>query len=100
VEAVSAAALRREGLAAFAAIHAPRGLTQALVFEWRHVGATGERVVDRIPARIEGSAERERGWRTWTRKQNFESDPRGDWRVDIRTAGGQLVGRLRFAVVD
>ncbi len=86
--------LQREGLIVYTAIHAPRGLTQALSFDWHHDG----RVIDRIPAVIEGSDGKGRGWRTWTRKQNFDADPRGKWRVDIRTAGGQLVGRLRFVV--
>ena len=96
VRTLTSTALRQQGLVAFAAIHAPRGLTQSLHFDWMHEG----RVIDRIPATIQGSGERERGWRTWTRKQNFDADPRGEWRVDIRTAGGQLVGRLRFTVTD
>ncbi|MES2683843.1 MAG: DUF5924 family protein [Pseudomonadota bacterium] len=86
--------LHRDGLIAFATIHAPVGVTQNLSFDWYHRGVC----IDRIPAVIEGTSDKARGWRTWTRKQNFDEDPRGRWRVDIRTAGGQLVGRLRFSV--
>lgn len=91
---IDADTLRRDGLIAFTAIHAPAGVTQTLSFDWYH----GSQIIDRIPAQIEGASEKARGWRTWTRKQNFDGDPRGNWRVDIRTAGGQLVGRLRFRV--
>ena len=96
ISLIDVATLRREGLVAFSAIHAPRGLTQALSFDWYHRGE----IIDRIPATIEGTDGKGRGWRTWTRKQNFDADPRGDWRVDIHTASGQLIGRLRFRVAD
>lgn len=94
VRAVDVATLRQQGLIAYTAIHAPSGLRQGLSFDWYH----GSVLVDRIPAVIEGVSEQQRGWRTWTRKQNFDGDPRGDWRVDIRTTGGQLVGRMHFRV--
>ena len=94
VRQISAEDLRRDGLIAFTAVHAPAGLTQGLSFDWYH----GSQCIDRIPAQIEGASDKARGWRTWTRKQNFDGDPRGTWHVNIRTAGGQLVGRLRFRV--
>lgn len=95
VREVDLAALRQQGLIAFTAVHAPSGLRQGLSFDWYH----GKTCIDRIPAVIEGVSDQGRGWRTWTRKQNFDGDPRGRWRVDIRTTGGQLVGRLYFRVV-
>lgn len=95
VREVDVATLRQQGLIAFTAIHAPAGLRQGLSFDWYHGGIC----IDRIPAVIEGVSEKGRGWRTWTRKQNFDGDPRGRWHVDIRTTGGQLVGRLYFRVV-
>ncbi len=94
VKRIDSDTLRREGLIAYTAIHAPAGLTQGLSFDWYH----GNICIDRIPAQIQGVGEKARSWRTWTRKQNFDGDPSGDWHVDIRTAGGQLVGRLRFQV--
>lgn len=100
IKVIDEVALHRDGLIAFTAVHAPAGLKQGLSFDWYH----GRKLVDRIPAEIEGpsaTAEHEgaRGWRTWTRKQNFDGEAKGDWHVDIRTAGGQLIGRLRFRVV-
>lgn len=94
IKVIDAATLHQQGIIAFAAIHAPSGLTQTLSFDWYHEGQR----VDRIPAVIEGTSDQNRGWRTWTRKQNFDQDPKGHWRVDIHTAGGQLVGRQRFVV--
>lgn len=86
--------LGEQGLVAYVAVHAPAGLSQTLHFDWYQDG----RRIDRIPARIEGAPGR--GWRTYTRKRHFPEDPRGRWRVELRTPGDQLIGRLRFEVVD
>lgn len=82
-----------EGLVAFVAVRAPAGLSQDVVFEWRHRG----QVIDRIPAQISGG--REAGFRSYSRKLNFPADPVGRWVVDLKTPSGQLVERLRFEVV-
>lgn len=89
---LSLAELQAQGAVAFVAVRAPAGLSQAVVFEWRHEGA----LIDRIPAQISGG--REQGFRTYSRKQNFPADPRGRWRVDLRTPDAQIVARLRFEV--
>jgi hypothetical protein len=87
--------IRREDLAqgvvAFAAIRAPAGLSQQVVFEWRH---NGER--ERIPIRIEGG--RADGFRAYSRKQVFPKDPTGLWTVDVLTPQAQLLERMRFVV--
>jgi uncharacterized protein DUF5924/DUF2914 family protein len=81
------------GVIAFAAIRAPAGLAQSVVFEWRH-----GREVERIEHEIHGG--REEGYRTYSRKQLFPADPLGRWTVDILTPQGQLLKRLRFNVVN
>ncbi|MGQ0621355.1 MAG: DUF5924 family protein [Panacagrimonas sp.] len=81
-----------QGVTAFVAVRAPAGLAQAVVFEWHH----GDHLTDRIAAGIDGG--REAGFRTWSRKLNFQGDPRGSWRVDLLTPQGQLIARMRFEV--
>jgi hypothetical protein len=90
---VLAAADLADGVIAFAAIRAPSGLAQEVIFEWRH---NGER--ERIAAEIEGG--RATGFRTYTRKRAFPDDARGLWTVDVITPQDQLLERLRFLVVD
>ncbi|THD00550.1 hypothetical protein B1810_24335, partial [Panacagrimonas perspica] len=85
-------ALQLSGGIAFVAVRAPTGLSQAVVFDWHREGE----LVDRIPAQISGG--REGGFRTYSRKQNFPEDSRGNWRVDLRTPQGQLIARMRFEV--
>ena len=80
-----------QGVIAFAAIRAPSGLSQSVVFEWRHHGES-----EHIAAEIHGG--RQTGWRTYSRKQAFPSDAEGRWIVDVRTPQGQLLKRMRFTV--
>ncbi|MCW4151489.1 DUF2914 domain-containing protein [Halomonas sp. 18H] len=85
-------ALARRGLYAYTAIHAPRGLREEVVHEWRHQGE----LIDRIPLEIQGG--RAEGYRAWTHKRNFPEDSAGQWRIDVMTASGQRIGVLRFNV--
>jgi hypothetical protein len=42
---------------------------------------------------------RREGYRTYSRKTSFPDDAEGRWSVDVVTASGQLIGRLRFRIV-
>lgn len=80
-----------QGVIAFAAIRAPAGLAQQVVFEWRH---NGER--EQIGVEIHGG--RADGFRAYSRKQVFPADSTGLWTVDVLTPQAQLLERLRFVV--
>jgi hypothetical protein len=90
---VAAQDLAGRGLYAFSAIRAPRGLREEIVHVWRHDGV----VVDRIPLTIAGG--RSEGYRAWSHKLNFPQDPRGEWRIEVITTAGQLIGVIRFRIV-
>lgn len=89
----SVAQIRANGLYAFSAIKAPRGLHQGVLHIWSHDG----RIVSRIPLEIQGGT-RKNGFRTWSHKQSLGADPRGHWRVAVVTDDGQLIGAERFTV--
>ncbi|HTE41576.1 MAG TPA: DUF5924 family protein [Steroidobacteraceae bacterium] len=80
-----------QGVVAFVAIRAPRGVAQTVMFEWQH-GTESERIV----AEIHGG--NESGWRTFARKQSFPENSRGKWTVDILSPQRQLLKRLSFEV--
>jgi hypothetical protein len=81
----------QQGVVAYAAIRAPAGLAQTVVFEWRHAGD-----VERIVEQLHGG--REEGFRLYSRKRVFPADPIGAWTVDLLTPERQLLKRLRFVV--
>jgi len=60
--------------------------------------AHGGRVVETVGlSPVQGG--RREGYRTYSRKTSFPESPEGRWSVDVMTASGQLIGRLRFRVV-
>lgn len=84
----------RQGIFAYTAIHAPRGLNERIYHVWRHEGLE----VDRIALDINGG--RQGGYRAWTHKRNFPSTVVGNWQVQVVTETGQQIGVLRFRVVE
>ncbi len=82
------------GLFAFTPVAAPAALRQPIEHRWRHEGRVVSTV--RLPTPVRGG--RPGGFRTFSRKGDFPADPRGAWTVDVVTASGQLIGRVRFRV--
>jgi len=91
---ISVDQLRSEGLYAYTAINAPRGLSERIYHVWRHNG----REIERIALDIQGG--RKEGYRAWTHKQNFPGEPAGNWQVQVLTEAGQMIGVLRFKVAE
>jgi hypothetical protein len=91
---IQADTLLQNGLIAYTAIYAPAGLKQPVDHIWRLEGQIIN-VIRLTP--VEGG--RREGYRTFSRKTSFPADPRGRWTVDVTTATGQLIGRMRFKVI-
>lgn len=84
----------REGLYAYTAINAPRGLNERIYHVWLHNG----KQIDKVALDIKGG--REAGYRAWSHKMVFPEDSRGKWQVQVKTEGNQLIGIVRFEVIE
>ena len=85
-----------EGVNCFTAIFAPVDLNAEIYHHWQHRrgGTTGRfATTDRIPLAIVGG--RKGGYRAFTMKQLVAP---GDWRVDVETGDGRIIGRVSFRV--
>jgi len=81
------------GLAAYTAVHAPGGLRQPILHVWSRNGVT----FARIPlSPVRGG--RTEGFRTYSVTRHLLPPLHGRYTVDVMTASGQLIGRLRFKV--
>jgi hypothetical protein len=94
LDEIAASRIRSSGLYAYTAINAPRGLNERIYHVWQKDGVE----VDRIALDIHGG--RKEGYRAWTHKQNFTPNPVGKWQVRVLTEDGQVIGVLRFEVID
>lgn len=83
-----------KGLYAYTAVRAPRGLHERIYHVWILNGIE----VDRIALNIDGG--RESGFRAWSHKLNFPPYPSGKWKIYVVTEANQVLGVLRFDVVD
>lgn len=81
----------------FTAVFAPVDLQTTIYHRWQHrpAGRRAFSTTDRIPLAISGG--REGGYRGYTVKQRVTS---GDWRVDVETADGRIIGRISFRVEE
>lgn len=92
LDRLDAATLRSGGLYAWSSIRVPRGLRERIEHQWINEG----RLIDSIALDVRGG--REAGYRAWSHKRVFPTDPRGRWQVRVVSASGQLLGHARFRV--
>jgi hypothetical protein len=81
-------------LAAYTAVYAPAGVRQPITHVWWRDRERLARVV--LPTPVMGG--RRQGFRTYSRFADLKPPVAGRYRVDVVTASGQLIGRLRFTV--
>lgn len=81
----------------FTAVFAPTDLEKRIYHEWRYWDEAQQAWIstDRIGYDITGG--REFGYRGYTMKQHVRP---GRWRVEVQTADGRLLGRIRFRIVE
>lgn len=84
-----------ETLYAYSAIYSPGSLNTDIAHEWQYKNKDGKWVTaTRIPLYLSGG--RSGGFRTYSNKENFTP---GDWRVDVKTLRGQIIGRISFKII-
>lgn len=78
----------------FAAVFAPTKLEEQIDHHWQKQNAQGEwTTTDKIGYPIVGG--RDGGWRGYTFKRNLSE---GDWRIEVKTSNGRLLGRIPLKV--
>jgi hypothetical protein len=81
-------------LAAYTAVYAPAGVRQSI----RHVWWRDRTMLAHVPLPTPVQGGRLQGFRTYSRYTDLKPPVTGHYRVDVLTASGQLIGRLRFTV--
>jgi hypothetical protein len=77
----------------FTAVFAPVNLDTTVYHHWYYRAGRGRPYThaDRIPIKISGG--REGGYRAYSFKQRLDQ---GEWRVDVETEDGRVLGRVTF----
>ena len=81
-------------LYAYSAVFAPTNLNTTIVHDWQFYDESAKTWVSqaKIPLAISGG--RDGGYRGYSQKSVMRV---GKWRVNIQTARGQILGRIKFA---
>jgi hypothetical protein len=86
-----------EPLSLYASVFAPIRLTTRITHRWQWYDEQHKHWLAQSVVSFPISGGRDGGYRAYT----IKSHPKpGDWRVDVESEDGRLIGRLRFAVVE
>lgn len=81
---------------AFSAVFSPENLDITIVHEWQHYDPAAKKWVTAAAVRLPVRGGRGGGFRTYSMRSALAA---GRWRVNIKTEGGKIIGRLRFTAV-
>ena len=81
----------------YAAVFAPTELDKKIIHQWQifNERADGWQTTDNLSYKIRGG--RDGGYRRYTYKKNMQE---GDWRVNVITKEGLLLGRIGFMLFN
>ena len=81
----------------FGSVFAPTKLNTEIYHRWEYFDGTKNKWISMQRPSYGISGGRDGGYRGWTRRQNPTP---GKWRVSVETARGQIIGRIKFTVID
>lgn len=89
-------AVKNDNIYAYSAIFSPAEFKNDIVHVWqKYDGASGQ-WSDFFRINLTTIGGRENGYRTYSYIKNAAP---GEWRVNVETSGGQIIGRLRFDII-
>jgi len=86
-----------EAVFAWSAVFAPSGLSTEVFHQWQFYDAAQKRWTTATTVSFPIFGGRDGGWRGWSEKINPAA---GQWRVNVITQYGQLIGRISFTVAN
>ncbi len=82
---------------AYTAIFSPTNFGVSVIHDWQYYDETKKQWISVSKIRLPIVGGRDGGYRTYSKKSGIFP---GLWRVDVKTIGGQLIGRLKFNVIE
>lgn len=89
--------VKGDTLYAYNAIFSPPYFNTNIIHEWQWHDPKSGKWITKSSVDLTVPGGREEGYRTYSLKRNLDSG--GKWRVNVLTAKGQLIGRMRFNLV-
>jgi len=83
-------------LYAYSAVFSPTSFATKVIHEWQYYDETTKAWITRGRIALATTGGSDNGYRTFSMEENFTP---GNWRVNIKTPQGQIIGRLNFTVI-
>jgi len=81
----------------YSAIFSPTDLNIHVIHRWQYFDESLDKWVDKQKTNLALVGGREGGYRTYSMKNSLAE---GKWRVSVETVGGQVLGRVRFNIIN
>jgi len=88
---------RGEGAYVFTSVFAPSGLSTIILHEWQYYDPAMRDWVTKSTLQFSIYGGQDKGFRGYTKKSSLQE---GSWRVNVLTQYGQLIGRVKFTVIN
>ncbi len=85
-----------ETVYAYSAVFSPTSLNTTIKHEWQYYDAVNKKWINFSTVGLPLVGGREGGFRTFSSQVGLQA---GEWRVNVLTNNGQVIGRLRFTIV-
>jgi len=81
----------------YSAVFSPTSLNTEIIHRWQYLNSSTDKWVDKELVSLPLIGGREGGYRTYSMKSSLSP---GRWRVSVETTRGQVLGRIRFNVIN
>ena len=78
-------------------VYAPNLLNTDIIHDWQYYDQISKKWISASKITVPIVGGRNGGYRFYSEKQSLTP---GEWRVDVETTRGQIVGRIKFEIVD
>lgn len=82
---------------AYSAVFSPTNFSTDIIHEWQYYDEVNKEWIDRLVLKLNIVGGRDGGFRTYS---NMERPSIGRWRVNVLTLSGQVIGRIRFQIIE
>lgn len=80
----------------FSSVFAPTDLDTKIIHDWQYFNDVTEKWVSATQITFPIKGGRDQGYRGFSRKESLFA---GEWRVDVKTERGQIIGRVKFNII-
>ncbi len=89
--------VNQSSIYAYSAVFSPTNFSTDIIHEWQYYDDVNKKWIDWTIIKLKIVGGRDGGFRTYS---NLDNPSVGRWRVNVLTLSGQVIGRIRFQIIE